>query len=133
MKIRAVGLTGCSLFSCSCTCVAACVLRQCSAANPADICLPPYVSSLCRSFTYAQCHYSTELKKNPIIYFLSVLRLIKSLILECLYAYVYIIGSVDSINRDERGFPLTQYITNGGISRARYAIMHFNTTIMFRG
>ena len=26
-----------------------------------------------------------------------------------------IIESVDSINRDERGFPLTQYITNGGI------------------
>ena len=30
-----------------------------------------------------------------------------------------IIESVDSINRDERGFPLTQYITNWGISRAR--------------
>ena len=30
---------------------------------------------------------------------------------------LYIIESVDSINRDERGFPLTQYITNGGISR----------------
>ena len=29
-----------------------------------------------------------------------------------------IIESVDSINRDERGFPLTQYITNWGISRA---------------
>ena len=26
---------------------------------------------------------------------------------------MYIIESVDSINRDERGFPLTQYITNG--------------------
>ena len=33
--------------------------------------------------------------------------------------------SVDSMNRGERGFPLTQYITNGGISRARYAITHF--------
>ena len=31
---------------------------------------------------------------------------------------------VDSISRDERGFPLTQYITNGGISRARYTITH---------
>ena len=30
-----------------------------------------------------------------------------------------IIESVDSINRDERGFPLTQYITNWGISRTR--------------
>ena len=28
-----------------------------------------------------------------------------------------IIESVDSISKDERGFPLTQYITNGRISR----------------
>ena len=32
---------------------------------------------------------------------------------------------VDSINRDERGFPLTQYITNGGISSARNTSTHF--------
>ena len=36
---------------------------------------------------------------------------------------VFIIESVDSINRDERGFPLTQYITNWGISRARYIVI----------
>ena len=36
-----------------------------------------------------------------------------------------IIKSVDSVNRDERGFPLTQYITNGGISRAKNTITHF--------
>ena len=36
-----------------------------------------------------------------------------------------IIASVASINRDERGFPLTQYITNEGISRARKTITHF--------
>ena len=36
-----------------------------------------------------------------------------------------IIESVDTISRDERGFPLTQYITNGGISQARYTITHF--------
>ena len=36
-----------------------------------------------------------------------------------------IIQSVDSISRDERGFPLMQYITNGGISRARNTIIHF--------
>ena len=29
-----------------------------------------------------------------------------------------VIESVDSISKDERGFPLTQYITNGRISRA---------------
>ena len=36
-----------------------------------------------------------------------------------------ILESVDSIYRDERGFPLTQYITNWGISRARNTITHF--------
>ena len=39
--------------------------------------------------------------------------------------YRHIIESVDSISRDKRGFPLTQYITNGGISRAGYTITHF--------
>ena len=36
-----------------------------------------------------------------------------------------IIESVDSISRDERDAPLMQYITNVGISRARYIITHF--------
>ena len=39
--------------------------------------------------------------------------------------YIYIIESVDSISRDERDAPLTQYITNAGITRARYTITHF--------
>ena len=38
---------------------------------------------------------------------------------------IYIIESVDSISRDERDAPLTQYIINAGISRVRYTIMHF--------
>ena len=38
---------------------------------------------------------------------------------------IRIIESVDSISRDGQGFPLTQYITNGRISRARYTITHF--------
>ena len=41
---------------------------------------------------------------------------IRTLIMESLDS---IIESVDSISRDERGFPLTQYITNGRISRTR--------------
>ena len=36
-----------------------------------------------------------------------------------------IIESVNSISRDERGFPFTQYITNGRISRAGYTITRF--------
>ena len=39
---------------------------------------------------------------------------------ECRY-----IESVDSISRDEQDSSLTQYITNAGISRARYTITHF--------
>ena len=37
----------------------------------------------------------------------------------------YIIESVDSISKDERGFSLTQYITNGRISRGGYTFTHF--------
>ena len=42
-----------------------------------------------------------------------------------IYIYIYIIESVDSISRDEPDSSLTQYITNAGISRARYTIMLF--------
>ena len=38
-----------------------------------------------------------------------------------------IIESVDSISKDERGFPLTQYITNGRISRGGYTFTHLKT------
>ena len=41
------------------------------------------------------------------------------------YNRTYIIESVDSISRDERDSPLTQYIRNAGITRARYTITHF--------
>ena len=41
------------------------------------------------------------------------------------YVHYVIIEAVDSINRDEGGFPLTQYITNGGISSARNTSTHF--------
>ena len=42
------------------------------------------------------------------------------------YGYhLSIIESVDSISKDERGFPLTQYITNGRISRGGYTFTHF--------
>ena len=39
--------------------------------------------------------------------------------------YIYIIESVDSISRDEPDSPLMQYITNAGLSRARYTITYF--------
>ena len=50
-------------------------------------------------------------------------------ILKCFFGLVRIririIESVDSISKDERGFPLTQYITNGRISRGGYTFTHF--------
>ena len=55
-----------------CGCVPVEVLRPCSAANTADFCVPS-VRSLRRSFTYAQFHDCTGLKKNPILYFMHVL------------------------------------------------------------
>ena len=39
--------------------------------------------------------------------------------------FVLFFESVDSISRDEPDSPLTQYITNAGIYRARYIITHF--------
>ena len=54
-------------------------------------------------------------------------NVIKTIVL--LYGFIAktqrVIESVDSINRDERGFPLTQYITNGGISSAMNTSTHF--------
>ena len=48
-----------------------------------------------------------------------------SVTMDTLIGGIYIIEAVDSISRDERDAPLTQYITNAGISRARYTITHF--------
>ena len=42
-----------------------------------------------------------------------------------LFYFYIIIESVDSISKDERGFPMTQYITNGRISRGGYTFTHF--------
>ena len=46
----------------------------------------------------------------------------------CALACNLIIESVDSISRDERDSPLTQYITNAGISRARYTLSRILNT-----
>ena len=39
--------------------------------------------------------------------------------------FYHIIESVDFISKAERGFSLTQYITNGRISRGGYTFTHF--------
>ena len=36
-----------------------------------------------------------------------------------------VIYIIESVGRDERDALLTQYITNAGITRARYTIAHF--------
>ena len=53
------------------------------------------------------------------------------ILFEALKLIRVIIESVDSINRDERGLPLTQYITNGGISSAWNNFTHLNNAIVF--
>ena len=50
---------------------------------------------------------------------LALLALVRKL------AYLSIIESVDSISRDEQDAPLMKYITNAGITHARYTITHF--------
>ena len=55
--------------------------------------------------------------------FLAAASLLLCSFLKCFF--VGIIESVDSISKDERGFPLTQYITNGRISRGGYTFTHF--------
>ena len=47
------------------------------------------------------------------------------MLIEMMKIQADIIESVDSISRDEPDSPKTQYITNAGISHARYTIMHF--------
>ena len=62
----------------------------------------PYSSCICSFFAVASLHF--------VLFF------------KC-FSFLYIIESVDSISRDERDARLTQYITNAGISRARYTII----------
>ena len=79
---------------------------------------------------------STFLITDIIKYFLysrdlNFLIIYKIIILLFLFTSLYhrvhcIIESVDSISKDERGFPLTQYISNGRISRGGYTFTHFN-------
>ena len=70
------------------------------------------------------------MERKKKVHFLKVLEYTSLHISQRKYHYTIelvdsIIESVDSISRDERGFTLTQYITNGGISRVRYTITHF--------
>ena len=59
---------------------------------------------------------STSFLYNPYIPFFN---------LQKFFIYYIYMNIIDSISRDERDAPLTQYITNAGISRVRYTITHF--------
>ena len=65
--------------------------------------------------------------KVPAIYSPDINAVVHNYIIlyTCCGTYNIHAESVDSISRDERDAPLTQYITNAGISRARYTITHF--------
>ena len=60
-----------------------------------------------------------------IVYSTGVSIIIIAMIIILAPCQIGIIESVDSISKDERGFPLTQYITNGRISRGGYTFTHF--------
>ena len=68
----------------------------------------PYSSCICSFFAVASLHF---------VHFIFI------------FSFLYIIESVDSTSRDERDAPLTQYITNAGISRARYTIIELVDSI----
>ena len=78
---------------------------------------------------YRYPHNNYLIFPTPLVlaFFWAAASLLLCSFLKCFFGLVRIriIESVDSISRDERGFPLTQYITNGGISRAGYTITHF--------
>ena len=73
-----------------------------------------YINILIKIIPYSTCISS---------FFGSIIPI--SLFILKMFFHSCIIESVDSINRDERGFPLTQYITNGGIFSARNTSTHF--------
>ena len=62
---------------------------------------------------------------GSILFFIFCLFFILSYALNIKKSVDSIIESVDSISKDERGFPLTQYITNGRTSRGGYTFTHF--------
>ena len=67
-----------------------------------------------------------RISEPKAVAFSSIIASEASLLHELAGAFLwYIIESVDSISKDERGFPLTQYITNGRISRDGYTFTHF--------
>ena len=68
----------------------------------------------CQLSPHTQCpNFITDYHKN-ILYRdgRKYIYIIKKHIKKNIYIYIYIIESVDSISRDERDVPLTQYITN---------------------
>ena len=69
--------------------------------------IPPRVCTLVLFIISSGCSVIREVSSSSMAH------------MQLYFVCACIIESVDSINRDERGFPLTQYITNWGISRAR--------------
>ena len=74
-----------------------------------------------QSALMAEVHEFSESTKSKIERGMKGQELVNEVVME----WENIIESVDSISKDERGFPLTQYITNGRISRGGYTFTHF--------
>ena len=67
-----------------------------------------------------QYYFYVILILNDVLIYINFVKMIIIIL-----TIIIIIESVDSISKDERGFPLTQYITNGRISRGGYTFTHF--------
>ena len=74
-----------------------------------------------QSALMAEVHEFSESTKSKIERGMKGQELVNEVVME----WENVIESVDSISKDERGFPLTQYITNGRISRGGYTFTHF--------
>ena len=69
-----------------------------------------------------RCDFSIQLLCGAVTGFKEVATITN---INFLSYVIIIIESVDSVSRDERDAPFMQYITNAGISHARYTITHF--------
>ena len=94
-------------------CVDVCVCEGVRVYTHAHMHMPRYLSGRASTCTYMYLHIASGVPRIQI------------LPEQLLYMYFFIIESVDSISKDERGFPLTQYITNGRIFRGGYTFTHF--------
>ena len=76
-----------------------------------------FVCQIIEPVTFARCAFIFALRNIVLGGYLDTFRTFTARHTDGLK---YVMESVDTISRDDPDSPLTQYITNAGISRARY-------------